>query len=107
MYNQVPPARSADIIPITKIFISLAYILGSTIPLRIVDVTSPPAKKAPKNSKIAAIIMACFMVIALLPTEVPIEFATSLAPIPKAIKNPIKPAIKRMVKGSRNKFSIF
>ena len=80
---------------------------GSTIPLRMVEVTSPPAKKAPRNSKMAAIIIACLIVMALLPTDGPIEFATSFAPIPKAIKKPIKPAIKSIVKGSRNKFSIF
>jgi hypothetical protein len=72
-----------------------------------VEVTSPPARNAPKNSKMAAIVIACLIVIALLPTDVPMEFATSLAPIPKAIKNPIKPAINRIVKGSKNKLSIF
>jgi hypothetical protein len=34
------------------------------------------------------------------------EFATSLAPIPKAIKNPMNAAIRRILKGSVNKFSI-
>jgi hypothetical protein len=77
------------------------------MPFLIVEVTSPPAKKAPKNSKIAAIIIACLIVIALLPTEVPMEFATSLAPMPKAIKNPINPASKSILKGSKNKVSIF
>ena len=32
------------------------------MPFLIVEVTSPPAKKAPKNSKIAAIIIACLIV---------------------------------------------
>jgi hypothetical protein len=35
------------------------------------------------------------------------EFATSLAPMPKAIKNPINPASKSILKGSKNKVSIF
>ena len=48
----------------------------------IVVVTEAPAKYAPKNSKIAAMTNACVRVRALLPTEVPIAFATSLAPIP-------------------------
>ncbi len=77
------------------------------MPLRMVEVTSPPAKKAPRNSKMAAIIIACLIVMALLPTDVPMEFATSLAPIPKAIKKPIKLAIKSMKNGSRNKASIY
>ena len=58
------------------------------MPLRIVAVTSPPAKYAPANSKIMAIIMACFKVMAPEPTEVPIALATSLAPTPQAIKTP-------------------
>ena len=58
------------------------------MPLRIVDVTCPPARKAPVNSKIAAMITACFIVNALEPTEVAIAFATSFAPIPQAINNP-------------------
>ena len=55
------------------------------IPLRTVSVTASPAKKAPQNSNIAAIITACFRVKARLPTEVPIAFATSLAPMFHAI----------------------
>ena len=62
-----------------------------------VEVTSPPARNAPRNSKIAAMITACLRVIALLPTEVPIAFATSFAPIPQAIKNPSMDAIIKMV----------
>ena len=96
-YNQVPPARSADSIPITKMLVSSTYSCGSTIPFLMVDVTSPPARKAPRNSNIAAIIIACLMVIALLPTDVPIELATSFAPIPNAIKKPIKPAMSKIV----------
>ena len=45
--------------------------------------------------RIAAMITACFKVIALLPTDVPIALATSLAPMPKAIKKPTIPAIKK------------
>ena len=41
------------------------------MPFRIVLVTSPPAKYAPANSKIIAMIIACLMVMALEPTEVP------------------------------------
>ena len=55
------------------------------MPLRIVDVTSPPARNAPRNSNIAAIIIACLIVIARDPTDVAMAFATSLAPIPQAI----------------------
>ena len=62
------------------------------MPLRMVEVTSPPASQAPANSKIMAIIMACLIVMALEPTEVPIALATSLAPIPQAIKKPNKQA---------------
>ena len=51
------------------------------MPLRTVSVTASPAKKAPQNSKIAAMITACLRVRARLPTEVPIAFATSFAPI--------------------------
>ena len=76
------------------------------MPFRIVDVTSPPAKKAPRNSNTAAIKIACLIVSALAPTDVPMELATSLAPIPKAIKNPMNAAIRRILKGSVNKFSI-
>ena len=76
------------------------------MPFLIVEVTSPPAKYAPKNSNIAAIITACLRVIALLPTEVPIALATSFAPIPNAIKKPISPANIMINVGSKNKFSI-
>ncbi len=51
------------------------------IPFLTVSVTASPAKKAPANSKIAATITACFSVRALDPTDVPIAFATSFAPI--------------------------
>ncbi len=58
------------------------------MPLRIVLVTSPPARKAPENSKITAMMIACLIVIAREPTEVPMALATSLAPTPQAMKKP-------------------
>ena len=47
----------------------------STIPLRIVSVTSLPARYAPVNSKIVAINTAVLSDIALEPTEVAIAFS--------------------------------
>ena len=58
---------------------------ASMMPLRIVEVTSPPARKAPRNSNTPAITMAVPTVMAPEPTDFPIEFATSLAPIPQAM----------------------
>ena len=55
------------------------------MPLRIVDVTSPPARNAPRNSNVPAIRMATPTVIAPEPTDVPMELATSLAPIAQAM----------------------
>ena len=57
----------------------------SIIPLRMVLVTSPPAKTAPANSNIAAITIACFIVMAREPTDVAMALATSFAPIPQVI----------------------
>ena len=57
-------------------------------PFLIVWVTPPPAKNAPRNSKTAATSTACLIVKTLLPTDVPIAFATSLAPTPYAVKKP-------------------
>ena len=68
--------------------------------LLIVEVTSPPASQAPANSNIIAIIMACLIVIALAPTEVPMAFATSFAPTPQAIKK----ANKQAIASSRNPY---
>ena len=93
--------------PIIKILRSFEYISGSTIPFRIVDVTSPPAKKAPRNSKMAAIITACLSVRALEPTDVPMALATSFAPMPHAIKKPRIIAIVKIKNGDRNKVSIY
>jgi hypothetical protein len=64
---------------------SCATTLASTMPLRMVAVTSPPASTAPANSKTAAIMKACFIEIALAPVEVAIALATSLAPMPQAM----------------------
>ena len=69
---------------------------GSITPFLIVWVTPPPAKKAPKNSKIAAMSTAWEIVNTLLPTEVPIALATSLAPTPYAVKKPSIAAEKRI-----------
>ena len=55
---------------------------ASIIPLRIVDVTSPPARYAPANSNTIAMMIACLIVSAFEPTDVPIALATSFAPIP-------------------------
>ena len=86
--SHVAAASSADSMPNTSnsgVSVSTA---GSMIPLRFVEVTSPPARYTPANSKIAAMMMACFNVRALEPTEVPMAFATSFAPIPQAMKRP-------------------
>ena len=104
--SHVPAAINAESMPITNIFSFPIYRSGSTIPLRIVEVTSPPARYAPINSNMAAINIACLNVIALLPTDVPIALATSLAPIPKAIKKPAKAAMSKIKVGSKNIFSI-
>jgi hypothetical protein len=58
------------------------------MPLRIVEVTAPPANTAPRNSKTAATKIACFIVRAFEPTDVAIALATSFAPMPQAIKIP-------------------
>ena len=76
------------------------------MPFLIVEVTSPPARKAPRNSNIAAMITACFRVRALLPTDVPIALATSLAPIPHAAKKPNTQAIAKIIKGEKNSASM-
>ena len=76
------------------------------MPFLIVEVTSPPARKAPRNSNIAAMITACLRVRALLPTDVPIALATSLAPIPHAVKKPNAQAITKMMNGEKNSVSM-
>src|SRR6056297_3788738 len=62
-----------------------ATLLGSIMPLEMVDTTSPPAKSAPADSQIAAITMAPPMVRALAPTAGPMLLATSLAPMLSAM----------------------
>ena len=80
--NHAPAASRLESIPRTNIEGFASKLLGDTMFSLIVVVTSAPAKYAPRNSKIAAITKACVRVRALLPTEVPIAFATSFAPIP-------------------------
>merc|ERR1719228_52477 len=65
----------------------------STMPLRTVEVTVPPKPIAPANSKIPAMTVACFKLMALAPTEVENALATSLAPIPHAIAKQTKPPV--------------
>ena len=81
--NSVPAAASEPNIP----YISWSRSTNDTssIPLRTVSVTCPPAKNAPANSKIAATRIAPQTVRAPDPTLVPIALATSLAPIAQAI----------------------
>ncbi|GIS05172.1 MAG: hypothetical protein CM15mP108_2760 [Gammaproteobacteria bacterium] len=50
--NHVPAANKADIIPIINIFSFPIYKSGDTISFLIVEVTSPPARYAPRNSKL-------------------------------------------------------
>ena len=78
----MPAANKADIIPYIKTSKFPSNNAGSMTPFLMVCVTPPPAKKAPKNSKIAATKIACLMVKTLLPTDVPIALATSFAPTP-------------------------
>ena len=54
----------------------------------IVLATSLPASSDPKNSKIAAIKIACFIEIDFEPTAVPIALETSFAPIPHDKRDP-------------------
>ena len=93
--NHIPAANRDEIIPSTRYSGIAEKYSGSIIPLRMVEVTSPPAKYAPANSKIMAITIACFIVNALEPTDVPIALATSFAPIPQAIMKPT-PAARRI-----------
>jgi len=71
---------------------------ASTMPLLIVSVTWPPARYAPQNSKTIATTIACLMVSAREPTEVPMALATSLAPTPQAMKKPNMQASTRSTK---------
>lgn len=69
--------NKADIITATNCIAGILSAGKLIIPLRIVLVTSAPAKIAPLNSKIAAIISACLIVKVFAPTLVPKAFATS------------------------------
>lgn len=60
--------------------------LTLTTPLLTVSVTDAPRKKAPRNSQKPAIMTACHIFMALVPTDEPNELARSLAPMPKATK---------------------
>ena len=94
--NQKAAANSAAIMMNTKSIGEICTIDRSTIPLRIVSVTSPPAMTAPLTSKIAATSSACFMVRVPAPTLVPNELATSLPPMLKAMNMPSTVAVIRM-----------
>ena len=86
--SQVAAAKSEASIPYTSNSGLDTNDPESRMPFRTVAVTSPPARTAPANSNIIAITTACLNVIAPEPTDVPIAFATSLAPIPQAINKP-------------------
>jgi len=92
MSSHVPAASNAASIPYTSSSGVPASSSASTMPLRMVDVTSPPASTAPRNSNTAATSIACLIVSALEPTEVAIALATSLAPMPQAMNRPNKAA---------------
>ena len=90
MVSQVAAAIIAAMKPNAMSWESTASTVPSAkstvrIPLRTVSVTASPAKKAPLNSNTAAMITACFRVRARDPTEVPIAFATSFAPMFQAM----------------------
>ena len=72
--SQIAAARRADSMPMTSRFGSCSRASASMMPLRIVEVTSPPARNAPRNSNTPAIRMATPTVMAPEPTDVPIEF---------------------------------
>ncbi len=80
----------------TKSIGETCTIVRSTMPLRMVSVTSPPAITAPLTSKIAATSRACFMVRVPAPTLVPNEFATSLPPMLNAMNRPNTVATTRI-----------
>ena len=82
--SQTAAAIIAEMNPYIKSFAKSSVTVSKStvnIPFLTVSVTASPAKKAPQNSKIAAIITACLKVKALDPTDVPIALATSLAPM--------------------------
>jgi len=67
---------------------SEASAMGSTMPLRIVFVTSEPTSTAPANSQMPATITAWRRLMDPEPTTGPIELATSLAPMVQAMYRP-------------------
>ena len=79
---------SADIMMKANCMGSMVMAEKSTIPLRMVLVTSPPAMTAPLTSKMAATTSACLMVRVPAPTLVPKELATSLPPMLNAMNTP-------------------
>jgi hypothetical protein len=78
-------ASSAPSMPKTRISGRSTIELGSMIPLRMVEVTWPPAIAAPANSKMPAMMIAVVTVMAPDPTDVPMTLATSLAPMPQVM----------------------
>ena len=83
LIHTAEPKSVASIIPINTLISVTA--LASMIPHLIVFTTSPPAIIAPLASKIAAIIIAHHIVMARDPTAGPMLFATSFAPMLRAI----------------------
>ena len=81
---QSAAANRADIITQMKILVS-GIRLGSMMPLEMVCTTSPPAMKAPADSKMAAMTSAPTMVSDLAPNAGPTLLATSLAPMLSAM----------------------
>ena len=82
--TQTEQAISAAIIAHTNVAGS-ATASGATMPLEMVDTTSPPAMMAPALSNMAAMTSAAVSVMALAPTAGPTLFATSLAPMLSAM----------------------
>jgi hypothetical protein len=85
MFSQSAAAIRQQVIPMAITMGSPPSASISTMPLRMVFVTVPPASMAPPNSKIAATIIAPRRVSAPEPTEVPMALATSLAPMFQAM----------------------
>ncbi len=82
--SQTAAAIMAAMNPYIRSFAKLSVTVSKSterMPFRTVSVTASPAKNAPANSNMAAMITACLSVRALDPTDVPIALATSLAPM--------------------------
>ena len=86
--RNVPAPTSDASMPMTNRSGWAATTSGLIKPPLMVWVTSPPASQAPRNSKMPAMMTACQMVTAPEPTDVPMALATSLAPMPQAMKKP-------------------